>query len=99
MNRKQRGSTTKLGSSASTNSSDSGEQIRQYLFEGASHERARKFDDAVRAYRRVVAVDADHAETCNNLGRVLQSQGKRKDASVYYARSLALMPQLWEQYA
>lgn len=99
MNRKQRRATTKLGSSASTNSSDSGEQIRQYLFEGASHERARKFDDAVRAYRRVLAIDADHAETCNNLGRVLQSQGKRKDASVYYARSLALMPQLWEQYA
>ena len=94
MNRKQRRATMKLGSSASANSSDSGEQIRQYFFEAVSHERARKFDDAVRAYKRVLAIDANHAEACNNLGRVLQAQGKTKDASAYYARSLALMPQL-----
>jgi 2-polyprenyl-3-methyl-5-hydroxy-6-metoxy-1,4-benzoquinol methylase len=99
MNRKQRRATMKLGSSASANPSDSGEQIRQYFFEAVSHERARKLDDATRAYKRVLALDADHAEACNNLGRVLQAQGKTKDASVYYARSLALMPQLLEQYA
>jgi len=99
MNRKQRRATVKLGSSTSANSSDSGEQIRQLLFEAVSHERARKFDDAVRAYKRVLAIDANHAEACNNLGRVLQAQGKTKDASIYYARSLALMPQLLEQYA
>jgi len=98
MNRKQRRATTKLGASASANAPDPGEQIRQILFEGVSHERARKFEDAVRAYRRVLAIDADHAEACNNLGRVLQAQGKTKDASAYYARSLALMPQLLEQY-
>ena len=89
----------KLGSSASANSSDSAEQIRQLFVEAISHERARKFDDAVRAYKRALAIDADHAEACNNLARVLQAQGKTKDASVYYARSLALMPQLLEQYA
>ena len=94
MNRKQRRATMKLGSPASANSSDSGEQIRHLFFEAVSHERARKFDDAVRAYKRVLAIDADHAEACNNLGRVLQAQGKTKDASAYYARSLALMPQL-----
>ncbi|HTM72046.1 MAG TPA: methyltransferase domain-containing protein [Pseudolabrys sp.] len=98
MNRKQRRATTKLGASASANTPDPGEQIRQILFEGVSHERARKFEDAVRAYRRVLAIDADHAEACNNLGRVLQAQGKTKDASAYYARSLELMPQLLEQY-
>ena len=32
----------------------------------------------------------DHAEACNNLGRVLQAQGKTKNASAYYARSLEL---------
>ena len=98
MNRKQRRATTKLGSPASAKSPDLGEQIRQLLFEAVSHERARRFDDAVRAYRRVLAIDADHAEACNNLGRVLQAQGKTKDASAYYARALALMPQLLEQY-
>jgi 2-polyprenyl-3-methyl-5-hydroxy-6-metoxy-1,4-benzoquinol methylase len=99
MNRKQRRATMKLGSSASANSSESGEQIRRYFFEAVSCERARKLDDAARAYKRVLALDPDHAEACNNLGRVLQAQGKTKDASAYYARSLALMPQLLEQYA
>ena len=84
---------------ASAKSSDSGERIRQLFVQAVSHERARKFDDAVRAYRQVLAIDADHAEACNNLGRVLQAQGKTKDASAYYARSLELMPQLLEQYS
>jgi len=99
MNRKQRRATTKLGSRASATSSDPGEQISQLFSEAASQERARKFDDAVRTYKRVLALDANHAEACNNLGRVLQAQGKTKDASLYYVRSLALMPQLLEQYA
>ena len=99
MNRKQRRAATKLGPPASANSSDSGERIRQLFVQAVSHERARKFDDAVRAYRQVLAIDADHAEACNNLGRVLQAQGKTKDASAYYARSLELMPQLLEQYS
>jgi len=98
MNRKQRRASTKPGSSTSASSSDSGEQIRQLFVEAVSHERARRLDDAARIYKRVLAIDADHAEACNNLGRVLQAQGKTKDASIYYARSLALMPQLLEQY-
>ena len=99
MNRKQRRAATKLGPSASANSSGSGEQIRQLFVKAVSHERAQKFDDAVRTYRQVLAIDADHAEACNNLGRVLQAQGKAKEASAYYARSLELMPQLLEQYS
>ncbi len=77
MNRKQRRATMKLGSSASANSS--GEQIRQYFFEAVSHERSRRLDDAARTYKRILALDPDHAEACNNLGRVLQAQGKTKD--------------------
>jgi 2-polyprenyl-3-methyl-5-hydroxy-6-metoxy-1,4-benzoquinol methylase len=99
MNRKQRRATIKVGSSASASSSDAGDQIRQHFLEAASHERARRLEDAARAYKRVLALDANHAEACNNLGRVLHAQGKTKEASVCYARSLALMPQLLEQYA
>jgi 2-polyprenyl-3-methyl-5-hydroxy-6-metoxy-1,4-benzoquinol methylase len=99
MNRKQRRATTKRDSSAPANSSGSGGKIKQLFVEAVSHERARKLDDAARTYKRVLAIDANHAEACNNLGRVLQALGKTNDASVYYARSLALMPQLLEQYA
>ena len=95
MNRKQRRATMKHDSSAS----GSGGKIKQLFVDAVSHERARKLDDAARTYKRVLTIDANHAEACNNLGRVLQALGKTNDASVCYARSLALMPQLLEQYA
>src|SRR5262245_18383646 len=47
----------------------------------------------------IVAHNADHAEAHNNLTRVLHAQGKTKDASASYARALALMPQLFQQYS
>ena len=100
MNRKQRRATLKHGPSAGARRSDSaGDQINQLFFKAAECERVRKFDDAARAYRRVLLLKPDHAEACNNLARVLQTQGKTKEASTFYARALALMPQLLEQYA
>ena len=100
MNRKQRRATLKHGPPAPARRSDSGgDQIRQLFFEAAECERSHKLDDAARIYKRVLLLNPDHAEACNNLGRVLQTQGKAKEASGYYARALTLMPQLLEQYA
>ncbi len=100
MNRKQRRATHKHGRPAGSLPADSaGDQIQQLLVDAAECERLRKFDDAVRAYKRVLQLKPDHAEACNNLGRVLLAQGKPKDASAYFARSLVLMPQLLKQYA
>jgi len=99
MNRKQRRATVKPGPPAAARRSGSaGDQIRQLFFQAAECERNRKLDDAVGIYKRVLLLDPDHAEACNNLGRVLQTQGKAKEASGYYARALTLMPQLLEQY-
>src|SRR5215468_7466197 len=100
MNRKQRRATLKHGSPVSVRSSDpDADQINKLFFEAAECERARKFNDAARVYKRVLLFKPDHAEACNNLGRVLQAQGKPADASFYFARALALMPQLLTQYA
>ena len=100
MNRKQRRATQKHGRPAGSLRPDSaGDQIHQLMVKAAECERHRNFDDAVRAYKRVLQLKPDHAEVCNNLGRVLLAQGKPKDASTYFARSLALMPQLLTQYA
>src|SRR5262245_32043542 len=100
MNRKQRRATLKHGSPANVRSSDpGGDQVIKLFFEAAECERAGKFNDAARLYKRVLLFKPDHAEACNNLGRVLQAQGKPADASLYFARSLALMPQLLTQYA
>ena len=100
MNRKQRRARLKHSSSSDVGRSGStGDQISQLFFEAAECERARKFDDAARAYKRVLLLKPNHAEACNNLARVRQTQGKTKEASTFYARALALMPQLLEQYA
>src|ERR1700742_1688564 len=73
--------------------------LRRLLAEAMQAERAGKPDAAVRAYRRLLALKPDHAEAHNNLGRVLHAQGKRPDASHHFARSLMLMPQVFDQYA
>src|SRR6478672_5429714 len=100
MNRKQRRATHKHGRSAGSLPADFADvQIQQLLVDAAECERLRKFDDAVRTYKRALQLKPDHAEVCNNLGRVLLAQGKPKDASTYFARSLVLMPQLLKQYA
>jgi 2-polyprenyl-3-methyl-5-hydroxy-6-metoxy-1,4-benzoquinol methylase len=100
MNRKQRRATLKHSlSSGARRSNSTGDQISQLFFEAAGCERARKFDDAARAYKRVLLLKPNHAEACNNLARVRQTQGKTKEASTFYARALALMPQLLEQYS
>lgn len=70
------------------------DDLAKLFFDATENERARKFDDAVRFYKRVLLLNPDHAEACNNLGRVLQTQGKPKEASIYYARAIVLMPQL-----
>jgi 2-polyprenyl-3-methyl-5-hydroxy-6-metoxy-1,4-benzoquinol methylase len=99
MNRKQRRATLKAGSSSARTSLDPDDRLRRLFMEAAGHERAQKLDDAVRAYKRILTIKADHAEACNSLGRVLQTQGKTEDAARSYARALALMPQLLEQYS
>ena len=78
MNRKQRRATLKHGSPAGARGAEpGGDQVKTLFSEAVGCERARKFDDAVRIYKRVLLLKPDHAEACNNLGRVLQAQGKQ----------------------
>ena len=100
MNRKERRATLKHGPPGAVRAADgAGSQINKLFLESLALESAGKLDEAARAYKRVVALNADHAEAHNNLARVLHAQGKTKDASASYARALALMPQLFQQYS
>jgi len=100
MNRKQRRATLKHGSRIAARPSDSDpSQIDRSFVDAVRLESGGKLNDAVRAYKRVLLLDPDHAEACNNLGRTLQALGKMTDASVFYARALTLRPQLMQQYA
>jgi SAM-dependent methyltransferase len=97
MNRKQRRAAVKqspMGPAVAP-----ADPLRRLLAEAMQAERGGKPEAAVRAYRRLLQLNPDHAETHNNLGRVLHLQGKPRDASQHFARSLMLMPQAFEQYA
>jgi tetratricopeptide repeat protein len=99
MNRKERRATLKHGPPGAARAADAGSQINKLFLDAFAFERAGRLDEAARAYKRVVTLNADHAEAHNNLARVLHAQGKAKDASASYARALALMPQLFQQYS
>jgi len=100
MNRKERRAALKQKSSTPRAVADGAPKSIAQMFEDAvrlQHEH--KLDDAVAAYKRVLQFEPDHAEACNNLGVVLMAQSKRAEASAYFARSLALVPQLTDQFA
>ena len=97
MNRKERRAAVKQ--SATSGAARAGFDPAARLFaEAARHQSENKLDDAARIYKRVLQIKPDHAEAINNLGAVLQAQGKLREASAYFAQSLSLMPQLFEQY-
>ena len=99
MNRKQRRATLKHGPPDARAAEPAGSQINKMFLDALALESAGKLDDAARGYKRVVGLNPDHTEAHNNLARVFHAQGKAKDASVFYARALALMPQLFQQYS
>ena len=99
MNRKQRRATLKHGPPDARAAEPAGSQINKMFLDALALESAGKLDDAARGYKRVVGLNPDHAEAHNNLARVFHAQGKAKDASVFYAHALALMPQLFQQYS
>ena len=63
------------------------------------HQHHGKPNEAVRLYKQVLALKADHAEAHNNLGCVLLAQGKRDAASACFERALVLVPQLFDDFA
>ena len=50
-----------------------------------------RLDEAARVYRRVLTQAPDHADASNNLGCVLQAQGKLAEASACFAQALTLV--------
>ena len=95
MNRKQR----RAAHVQSPPAGAAGDAVRQLLGQATQFERQGRLDDAARTYKKLLALKPDHAEALNNLGCVLQAQGKLAEASARFARALALTPQLYDQFA
>ena len=97
MNRKQRRAARKQGPSGS-GQTVSADPARQLLAEARYYRQQHRLDDAARAYRRLLALRPDDAQVSNDLGWVLQAQGKLAEAATSYARALGLMPQLFGDF-
>ncbi|HSP50746.1 MAG TPA: methyltransferase domain-containing protein [Pseudolabrys sp.] len=98
MNRKQRRAALKQGPSADGNrTSHAGVSAARLFVEAESLQRQNKLEESARVYKRLLLLKPDHAQANNNLGAVLHAQGKLREASIYFAHSLSLMPQLLEQ--
>jgi 2-polyprenyl-3-methyl-5-hydroxy-6-metoxy-1,4-benzoquinol methylase len=100
MNRKQRRAALKQSpSSGLGRGSALGNATDQLFFDAVSAQQQHRLDEAVRIYKRLLQLKPDHAEASNNLGCMLQAQGKLREASAVFARTLALMPQLLNAFA
>ncbi len=97
MNRKERRAAIKQRPLAASQHA-AGNSVGQLFADALRYQRENKFAEAERIYRRVLVLKPDHSEAFNNLGCMLQAQGKLREASACFANALALMPQLLEQH-
>jgi hypothetical protein len=91
MNRKQRRAAVKLGQATSnrpgvtplgdTSPGETPRSVAEVLGEGIRHHQAGRLSEAEACYRRVLAVQPDHADALHLLG-VIAHQVKRHDIAV-----------------
>src|SRR6516165_7317050 len=100
MNRKQRRAMRMQGQGVGVDTGRaSGASAAGRLFgQAVWHQHHGKPNEAVKLYKRVLALQPDHAEACNNLACLLLAQGKRDAASGYIERALILLPQLFDDF-
>ena len=99
MNRKQRRAALKQSPPGARRHAHDSDPVGQLFAAAVRSQQQNQFPDATRLYKRLLALKPDHAEASNNLGCVLQAQGKLNEASQRFAQALALMPQLFDQFS
>ena len=65
---------------------------------GASAAQIGQLDQAIVAFKRVLAIKPDYAEAYNNMGNALKEQGKQEEAIEAYNKALAIKPDYAEAY-
>ena len=98
MNRKQRRATLKQSPPASRRATPGGEPSGDLFAQAVRSQQQNQLAEATRLYKRLLARKPDHAQASNNLGCVLHAQGKLNEASTWFAHSLTLIPQLFDQF-
>ena len=67
-------------------------------FLGAAAAQTGQIDQAINAFKRVIAINPDYAEAHNNMGNVLMDQGKPEEAIEAYRKALSLKPDYAEAH-
>jgi len=65
---------------------------------GASAAQIGQLDQAIFAFKRVLAIQPDSADAHNNMGNALKDQGKLEEAIEAYNKALAIKPDYAEAY-
>jgi Flp pilus assembly protein TadD len=98
MNRKERRAAIKNAPVRANPAHNSHLAAMQLSALAIEHHQNNRLREAAIAYKRVLAIEPNHPSIINNLGCVLQAQGKLKEASACFARALSLMPQIFRDY-
>ena len=99
MNRKQRRASVKrFQPSGDVQPSNDAHRIDRLFTDAVSHQNSGRLDTAAQLYKQLLSINPNQPLVCNKLACVYTAQGKLKDASKWFARSLTLMPQLLDQY-
>jgi SAM-dependent methyltransferase len=100
MNRKERRAQRSAGPAAALPRAPSPQAAAAapLLVEASRYQQQGNFDKAVTLYKRALAVKPDDAQALNNLAIALLALGRREEAAARFARTLALVPELVEQY-
>jgi SAM-dependent methyltransferase len=97
MNRQQRRARQKEARRSAAGTPAPAEALR-LCAEGAWQQQQGKLDEAVRLFRRAVALKPDFGQALNNLGSALLAQGKLEKAAATFRQLLLLMPELFDNY-
>src|SRR5262245_2944956 len=96
MNRKERRALSKQGPSGAPLARPS--PAAALLAEASQLQHLGKLDQAAKLYKRAVTIEPGNAAAINSLACVLLDLGQRDEASVRFAQSIALVPEIFEEY-
>jgi len=97
MNRKQRRAMRKQSTPVEARAGSPDAGVAPLFAKAVRHQQQNQHADAMRAYKRLLLLEPDHAEAVNNLACLLQAQGRLAEASAQFARTIELTPQLVSQ--
>ena len=69
------------------------EDAEAWHYLGLALTNAQHLEEAIAAYRKVVALEPSHVQCWNNLGVALQLAGNRKEAEQAYRNAMKIMPE------